>query len=156
MGTNNCIAGTHKGRFCQHRRHPTTYVPWLDMLGVKPLANEPCANDIPLYYRTNVMGTRNAAACPFSQGLEADKSKIDENLRILQAEATQLRDDRGGVDGSDESEALQKDLLVTLTDLAQASTEVLLLGEFPRGRNGPRPDCTALGRLVCFCYVPDR
>lgn len=58
------------------------------------------------------------------QSLEADKSDVEERVRALQADMLELGEGGSGADGKNGSEALQKELLRVLTDLAQASTEV--------------------------------
>lgn len=63
------------------------------------------------------------------KALEREKSTDDDRIRGLQAEMTEAagsNEDRGG-DGSgssDGSEALQKELSLALTGLAEASAEV--------------------------------
>lgn len=60
-----------------------------------------------------------------AQTLETDKTELEGKFRALQSEMTRLGERRGGQDGQDGSEALQKKLMGVLTDLAQASTEVM-------------------------------
>lgn len=60
------------------------------------------------------------------QALESGKNAVDERVRGLQTEIAEAGEDRGGADGIGGSETLQTELLLTLTELAKASTEVPL------------------------------
>lgn len=60
------------------------------------------------------------------QGLEAGKDAAEQRVHVLEGEMVQLGEGGVGADGKDGSETQQKQLLLTLTDLAQASTEVSL------------------------------
>lgn len=69
------------------------------------------------------VGDRLFSIC---QALETGKNAVDERVRGLQTEILGAGEGGGGADGSGGSEALQKELLLTLTELAKASTEVPL------------------------------
>lgn len=70
--------------------------------------------------------TSAIACCQICQALEPAKNAVDERVRGLQTEILGAGEGGGGADGSGGSEALQKELLLTLTELAKASTEVPL------------------------------
>lgn len=58
------------------------------------------------------------------KALEASKNAVEGRICGLQTEVIETNRGGGGVDGSGGSEALQKELLLILTDLAKASAEV--------------------------------
>eukprot|EP00904_Undaria_pinnatifida_P001449 jgi/Undpi1/11304/HiC_scaffold_30.g13602.m1 len=60
------------------------------------------------------------------EALEASKNAVEGRICGLQTEVIETNRGGGGVDGSGGSEALQKELLLILTDLAKASAEVEL------------------------------
>lgn len=82
---------------------------------------------MPLHTSISGRGTRRRTRRTTSllfQGLEAGKNSAEQRVHVLQWEMAQLGEGGGGADGKDGSETHQKELLRTLTDLAQASTEV--------------------------------
>lgn len=58
------------------------------------------------------------------QALEAHVGAIDKSVCGLQAQISELSGGENGADGSGESEALQKELLLVITTLAKSSAEV--------------------------------